>query len=316
MTPTYSLDQIRNALKGIDPVSIIEEGFVAYSQGKVVVPPVGEMILENPPGEVHIKYGYIKDGDYYVIKIASGFYSNPDLGLPSTQGMMLVFNQKTGEPSSILLDEGYLTEVRTAAAGAVVAKALAPSTVTKIGIIGAGMQGRMQLQYLKNVIECREAVVWGLNQEELDQYVQSMDGEGFNVTTTLNASEVGDQCDLIVTATPSKKPILSVNDIHPGTHITAMGSDTVEKIELDPAILGKADVVVADSIPQSQSRGEIFQSVKAGTLNPEKVLELGNVLQDPSKGRNSDEQITVADLTGVAVQDIQIAKAVVEAMDG
>ena len=118
MTKIFNLDQIKAALINIDPVQAIEEGFVAYSRGKVVVPPVGEMIFKNPPGDVHIKYGYIVDDDYYVIKIASGFYENVKLGLPSTNGLMLVFDQRTGELASVLLDEGYLTEVRTAAAGA------------------------------------------------------------------------------------------------------------------------------------------------------------------------------------------------------
>jgi ornithine cyclodeaminase len=315
MTQVYNLTEIKDVLKNIDPIQAIEEGFVAYSQSKVIVPPVGEMILKNPPGEVHIKYGHIVDGDYYVIKIASGFYENPKLGLGSGNGMMLVFNQKTGEPAGVLLDEGYLTEVRTAAAGTVVAKYFAPSKVERIGILGAGTQGKMQLLYLKSVVPCRDVVVWGLNQEELDAYTKAIEPEGYSVKTTLDAGEVAASCNLIVTATPSKKPLLSVDQIREGTHITAMGSDTTEKIELDPAILREADIVVADSISQCLSRGEIFQAIKVDCLKKEEVIELGNAIEDIALRRTSDSQITVADLTGVAVQDIQISNAVFRALN-
>ena len=126
----------------------MEEGFKAYSQGKVVVPPVGELLFENPKGEAHIKYGYIKGDDSYCIKIASGFSNNSKLGIAASQGMMLLFNQKTGQNQAILLDEGLLTDVRTAAAGALVAKYFAPKKIKGIGIVGTGGQARLQLQYL------------------------------------------------------------------------------------------------------------------------------------------------------------------------
>ncbi len=315
MIKTYDLNQIKKALETIDPIQSIEEGFVAYSEGKVVVPPVGEMIFENPPGDVHIKYGYIRDDDYYVIKIASGFYDNVKLGLPSTKGMMLLFNQKTGEPFCFLLDEGYLTNVRTAAAGAVVAKYLAPKHVDRIGIFGSGTQGRMQLLYLNSIVPCRDVVVWGLSEEELKAYKKDVEPKGYTVHTTLDAAEVASSCNLIVMATPSKKPLLAVDDIRGGTHITAMGSDTADKIELDPKILEKADLVVADSIQQCLSRGEIFQAIQAECLVKENVVELGHVIAGHASRRTSEEQITVADLTGVAVQDIQIAKAVFEKLN-
>jgi len=314
MTKIYDLDKIKEVIGRIDVVKSIEEGFIAYSQGKVVVPPVGELIIEKPPGEVHIKYGYIKDGDYYVIKIASGFYENHKLNLPSGNGLMLVFSQKTGELECVLLDEAYLTDVRTAAAGAVTAKYLAPKNVRRIGIFGAGIQGKMQLEYLKSVTDCKDVIVWGINREELDAYKGYMESRGYTVETTLKAEDVAGSCNLIVTATPSKTPLMSVDHIQKGTHITAMGSDTPVKNELDPKILGKADIVVADSISQCLVRGEIYHAIKAGELKKEKLLELGNVIVNKELQRNSDDQITVADLTGVAVQDIQISKAVFKAL--
>jgi len=305
------LDQIKGLLKDLDLLTEIEAGFRAYSDGKVVVPPIGEMILER--GEVHIKYGHILGDPYYVIKVASGFYHNAELGLPSGNGLMLLFSQQSGTPECILLDDGYLTDVRTAVAGAIAARYLAPSNVQQIGILGAGTQGRMQLSWLKNVVQCRRALVWGINEEELDRYRKDMEAEGFIIATTLDTSRLAYECQLIVCTTPSKTALLHTGDIKKGTHITAMGSDTPDKQELDPEILQGADLVIADSIPQCMERGEIFRAIQAGKLEQDQVKELGQVIAGTTSGRVSQDQITVADLTGVAVQDIKIATAIYSA---
>jgi ornithine cyclodeaminase len=308
------LDEIRKALRGVDPVPLIEAGFAAYSRGEVVVPPVGELLFEDPPGDVHIKYGYIKGDEFYVVKLASGFYDNPKLGLPSSNGMMLLFDLRTGEPRAILHDECLLTNIRTAAAGAVAAKYLAPERVVRAGILGAGAQGRLQLEYLRRVRDFRDVLVWGMNEAELASYKADMEPMGFRVGTTLDPAEVAASCNVIVTCTPSTTPLLHLRDIRRGTHITAMGSDTAEKQELDEAILASADRVVVDSLSQSLHRGEAFRAMRAGAIAKERLVELGAVIMDPSLRRASDGETTVADLTGVAVQDIQIAKAVFKAL--
>ena len=315
MPPVISLPMILEAARSIDPLPLIEEGFVAYSQGRAVVPPVGELIFEEPPGEVHIKYGYIKGDDHFVIKIASGFYENPKIGLPSGNGMMLLFSQKTGELECLLLDEGYLTNLRTAAAGAVAAKYLAPRTVRTAGILGAGIQGRMQLEHLRRVRDFEDAIVWGLDTGELDAYRRDMEPRGFRIRTTLYAEEVAASSNLIVTCTPSTRPLLRADWIRPGTHITAVGSDTAEKQELDAAILAKADRVVVDSLSQSELRGEAFKAVEAGLIQRRDLVELGRVISEEKFRRASEDEITVADLTGVAVQDLQISKAVWKALN-
>jgi len=308
------LEEIQKALRTIDPLPLIEEGFVAYSAGRVVVPPVGEMIFENPPGDVHIKYGFIRDDDLFVIKVASGFYDNPKIGLPSGNGLMLLFSQKTGELEAILLDEGYLTNVRTAVAGAIAAKYLAPRHVRCVGILGAGTQGRMQLEYLRKVKAFGEVIVWGLDNEELDAYGRDMEALGFKIKTTLEPADVASAANLIVTCTPSKKPLLRADWIRPGTHITAVGADTPEKQELDSAIFKKASRVVVDSLRQAESRGEVFKALAAGTVRMSDVVEIGRVIADERMRRSAEDEITVADLTGVAVQDIQISKAVWNAL--
>ncbi len=313
-TKIFNLNQIKEVLERLDPIQAIENGFAAYSQGKTVIPPVGELLFDDPPGDAHIKYGYIKDDEYFVIKIATGFYKNIKSGIPTNTGLMLLFKQKTGEVAGILLDEGYLTNVRTAAAGAVAAKYLAPKNVHCIGIFGAGVQGRMQLQYLEPVVQCREVMVWGINEEECTRYKKDMEAEGFFVRVCLDPGEIAKNCNLIVTATPSKEPLLTGDQIRKGTHITAMGSDTPEKNELDPIILDEADIVVGDSLEQCKSRGEIFKAVSAGVIKRDKPVELGNIIVGKEERRTSEDQITITDLTGVAIQDIQVSVAVYKAL--
>ncbi|MFW9777204.1 MAG: ornithine cyclodeaminase family protein [Candidatus Heimdallarchaeota archaeon] len=310
MVKIIALEEINRILDILDPVPLVEEGFISYSEGKVVVPPVGELIFEDPPGDCHIKYGYIKGDDYYVIKIAQGFYENPKIGLPSINGLNLLFNQKNGQIECILLDEGHLTNVRTAAAGAVVAKYLAPKKVNRIGIFGTGIQGKMQLRYLKTVIDCREALVWGRSQNSLDEYIKDMKESGFAIETTLSSEDVTNTCNLIVTCTPSKTPLIKANQVRKGTHITAIGSDTPEKQELDVEILGLADRVISDSLFQAESRGECYRAMKNKTITKNDIIELGTMITNKDLQRQSDDEITVADLTGVAIQDIQISKAV------
>jgi ornithine cyclodeaminase len=265
-------------------------------------------------GEVHIKSGYIDGEDFYVIKIASGFYDNPSLGLPSGNGCMLLFKQQTGEPAGILLDEGLLTDVRTAVAGAVAAKYLAPRTVERIGVVGTGVQARLQLEWLTRVTACRDVLVWGRRAPALENYEREMESRGFSVETTLDAAAILKTCNLVVTVTPSKTPLLSAADLRRGIHITAVGSDTPDKQELDPVILAKADVIVADSLSQCRLRGEIHKALEAGLIREDRCVELGAIISGRARGRTSESQITVADLTGVAVQDIKIASAVYRAL--
>ena len=311
MSRIITLEEIHRVLPRIDSVRLMEEGFVMYSRGRVVVPPVGELLFDDPPGDVHIKYGYIEGDDHYVIKIAAGFYDNPSIGLPSSQGLMLVFSSRTGMLEAVLLDNGHLTNIRTAAAGAVAAKHLAPREIRGIGVLGAGIQAELQLRYVQQVSPCSRALFWTPRSSEVEPFLERFAGSDLSIEAAADPGELAARCNLIITATPSTKPLLWADDIVPGTHITALGSDTAEKIELDPAILGAADLVVVDSLEQSASRGEVFRAVSAGAITHERVLELGSLIGRNTGVRSNDSQISVCDLTGVAVQDIQIAKAVV-----
>ena len=309
MVTIINQKDILSVVKDIDVVAAMEEGFIKYSNGKAVIPPVGELLFDNPKGDAHIKYGYIKGDDFYCIKIASGFYENTKLGIPSSQGMMLLFSQKTGEPKALLLDEGKLTDIRTAAAGALAAKYFAPKTIKAIGIIGTGIQAKLQLQYLQKNNPCKTVWIWGRNTEKANQFKAEFASD-HKIYIAKTPSELAKHCNLIVTTTPSETPLLYAKDIQPGTHITAVGSDTSKKQELESELLRKADVVVADSISQSKSRGEIYRARKDGVIPSKKIVELGNAIQKASLQRTNESQISIVDLTGVAVQDIMIAKAV------
>ena len=243
---TISINEIESIIPKLDLLPLIENGFAQYSQGNVVVPPVGEMSFSDPPGDVHIKYGYIKNDDYFVIKIASGFYNNPKQGLPVGNGMILVFDQRTGALLSSLMDQGLLTRVRTAVAGAIAAKYLAPESIERIGIIGAGNQAKLQLQYLSLVTPCKEAMVLGLTTEASLKYKEEMSSLGYRVAIAESSSSLAASCNLIVTTTPSREAVLHWKDIQLGTHITAVGTDTPAKQELETTIFQHADVVVAD----------------------------------------------------------------------
>jgi ornithine cyclodeaminase len=287
----------------------MKEGFIQYSNGNAVVPPVGELIFEDPQGDVHIKYGYIKKQDYYVIKIASGFYNNVQLGIPSGQGLMLLFKQQTGELEAILLDEGYLTNLRTVAAATLAAQYFAPREIKALGIIGTGTIAKLQIQEILKTDYCKSIWLWGRNREKAQELKSELGGK-INIHIAESPSELAQNANVIITTTPAESPLLHADDIQVGTVIIAVGSDTELKQELDAAILGKASLVIADSIPQSKSRGEIYQAVKAGVISENDVVELGNALQDVNWRKGIGEQTIVVDLTGVAVQDIMIASAV------
>ena len=312
MAKVFKLDEILKALKDIDVVDVIAQGFKALSEEKVVIPPIGEMLFPDVDGELHIKYGAIKGDEDFVVKMATGFFQNPSIGLSPFSGCMMVFSQKTGHISSVLLEEGELTNHRTAAAGAVAAKCLAPKNVNMIGIVGTGVQSRLQALYLQKMTDCRNLVIWGRNKDKAELAAVDMQKMGYEANVIENLNDLCKVSQIIVTTTPATSPLLKREMITPGTHITAMGSDTSDKCELSPDILDLADIVAADSIEQAIQRGEISQALKAGKCNKDKLVELGSIIIDPSKGRTNDQQITIADLSGVAIQDIMIAKAVTD----
>lgn len=311
----FTRDQILAVLPQVDLVSQIAEGFAAYSAGKVEVPPVGELLFPDNRGELHIKHGAIKGEDRCVIKVATGFFDNPTIGLPPFGGCMLVLSQKTGAVEAVLLEDGELTNHRTAAAGAVAARYLAPKSINGIGILGSGVQARLQADYLRQATDCRRVTLWARDTNKAGEAAADIVAFGFEVTVAGSVSEVCSNSELIVTTTPATSPLIMKDMVKPGTHITAMGSDSPAKSELDPALLAAADVVAVDSLSQCKGSGELHHALDANRLSEKDVVELGDVIAERASGRTSEDGITIADLTGVAVQDIVIACAVLEKLE-
>lgn len=293
-------------------VRMIEEGFIAYSRKTVQVPPVQNFQFDAANGDCCVKSAYVYGAAAFAVKVSTGFYDNPKQGLPTNNGLIVLFSAKTGEPVALLQDEGWLTCVRTALAGQLAARLLAPREVHGIGIIGSGVQARLQLEYLHPVTSCRDVFVWGPTRKNSELFAEEMSALGFNVHAMDTAEGVAANANLIVTATPSREPLLRSAWIRKGTHITAVGADGAGKQELEPVIVGRAGAIVVDSIDQCSRYGEISHALSAGLISADQLLELGALLDAKQRARDDTNptQITVADLTGVAVQDVQIANSV------
>lgn len=292
----------------------IEQGFCQYSQGKVVVPPVGHMHFQEPSGDLHIKYGHIPGEPYYVVKIASHFAKNSEKGLSAIQGMMCLFSQKTGKPVAFLLDEGYLTHLRTAVAGAICAKYLGPQGAYNIGIVGAGMQARMQLKLLSYVTDNRNVFVWSRDYAEAEKFKADSNLSDFNVQISPTLDDLAAQCKLIVTTTSSQVALLKKHQITAGTHITAVGADRPGKQELDASVFELATRVTVDSRSQCFAFGDTSYALKANASIEQKIFELGEIICNTTLHRQSNQEITIADLTGLAVQDLKVAEAAFESL--
>ncbi|MDC3240382.1 ornithine cyclodeaminase family protein [Gammaproteobacteria bacterium] len=311
MPITLHWKQIEPLIRKTDISDAMREAFIEYSKGNAVIPPVGELIMDQPRGEVHIKYGYIKGGDHYVIKIASGFPDNEKDGIKPGQGMMLLFSIKTGEPEAILIDDANLTDIRTAIAGAIASHALSNQGVESLAIVGTGVQSRYQARYISELMKVKKINIWGRDPKKAEKVKADLSYLDVNIESDIE--KLVTESSLIVTTTSSKDPLIQSEWVKPGTHITAVGSDTPEKCELDPNLLSRADLLVADSLEQNLIRGEIHQAAKQLLIDSENVVELGEVFSGIKKGRVNQDSITIADLTGVAVQDLVIAQAVFKA---
>jgi ornithine cyclodeaminase len=296
-----------------------ERGFVALSKGEAVVPDVFHMLFDSPhPGDLHVKGAHLVGGDVYVIKIATGFWDNPkEFGIPTSQGLMIVGSATTGKPIALLQDDGYLTDLRTALAGLIAARYLAPRQISAIGVLGTGGQARLQAQYLKSHTTCRELHVWGRSPQRVDEYLRDMELCGFVVHRAATPADVGRYCNLIVTTTASREALLRAEDVRPGTHITAMGSDAPGKQELDPQLFSRAAIRAVDSKSQCVHHGESHYAIEQGIITADALVELGHLIADPALRRTEEDSITIADLTGVGVQDLQIAaEAAAHVLDG
>jgi ornithine cyclodeaminase len=307
--------EIRGLLSFAEAIAAVEKSFADYSSGRAVVPGVINLDIEERRAEIHIKSAYIRGSASYVIKIASGFYLNPSRGLPAGNGMLLLFDADTGLLQCLLLDDGFITEMRTAAAGAVAAERLAKKNVANVALIGAGSQARYQLKALLEVRAPQAIRVWSRSSARVSAYIEEMapllPGAAFRPAHSCEEAVRGS--DLVITTTPSRTALVKAEWLVPGVHITAVGSDGPDKQELDPRILEQADLVYCDSIVQCAQLGEVHHALEAKVINEGGISgELGEIILGRKAGRENNTQITVADLTGLGVQDAAAATLVYE----
>ena len=298
----------------IATVNIVEKAFAALASGKVVMPPILSMAIKEANGEVDVKTAYIPGFDGFAIKVSPGFFENPKLGLPSLNGLMILFSAKTGLVEALLLDNGYLTDVRTAAAGAVAARYLAPSSAETAGVMGTGVQARLQIVAASLVRPLKRVLVWGRDAEKAAKCALDIAAElGIEAVQEPDPARLVAESQLLVTTTPAVEPILRTDWLHPGLHITAMGSDQAGKNEIDPTALLSANLYVADRVSQTKLLGELRSALDAGIWKGGTPPELGEVVTGMKPGRNSDDEVTICDLTGTGAQDTAIATFAVAA---
>ena len=305
--------QIMKLFQFDNTARVISDAYVASSSGHVQTGDVVHLSFPESNGDCHVKSGHICNTDSYVIKIASGFYDNPSKGLPSSNGMMLAFSATTGEPTAILRDEGWLTDMRTGIGGAIATRALAAKNAKKVLIIGSGIQAQFQAKCLASLMPERSFNfnIWGRNENAVTVLVEELLSHNLNADVATNLDEEVSHADIIITTTPATSFLFGDNLVRPGTHVTAIGADTHGKQELPTSLIESASLLVCDMMSQSLNHGE-FQVINDINLS-QKVLELGNILSNSCAGRTSDNDITIADLTGIAAQDIAITRGIIDA---
>jgi len=296
----------------------IRDGFVAYESGEFFAAPIQTLGLPPFPfidvdgyaAQTCVKSGYFKGQDHYVIKVASGGHPMPNSGL------MQVYSQKTGRLQALLLDEGILTELRTAAVGALAAKLLAPPNIGTVGIVGSGIQARYQLEMLTAVTDCRNALVWGRTPGNVNAFVSEMSSKGWNIKAANTPDQLLQDTDLLITTTPSREIVLGKSSLETrksGLTIICIGADAPGKHELNPALFAKADLLVADTTAQSVERGEFQNAVADGLVTKESLVPLGQLIQKEDLHRKEDDnRFIIFDSSGVALQDCVVSSMVVE----
>lgn len=307
--PTFDLEAIRPVVVEDDVIAAVRDAYLAQARSEVVSPLPGQLLFEDPPGDCHLKYGYLRGAPVFVIKVAIGFYQNAARGLPSNNGMVLVFDKATGQTIAILQDQGWLTSWRTAAGGAIAATAGAPTAVSALGIMGTGHQAHLQARWSARALRTNQVVIWGRSAGAAEALAQDLTAEGVDAQATTSVDALCRSCNVIITCTPADKPILPDAAVQPGTHIVALGADSPGKQELDPALFRRASIVLTDDHAQCLHHGEFGHGVNTGNISAEADGLLGDLLAGRTVPSRSGD-ITIADLTGLAAQDIAIADLV------
>ena len=297
-------DELRTKVKRPAALEAARRAFRALGSGAVSQPSPVAIEFPERDAEAHVKCAYLYGSDVFAVKVASAFYDQE--GEPPGSGAILVLSAKDGSPLGVLADNGFLTDLRTGAAGALAADLLAPKELGKVAIIGAGTQARFQLRALAGVRSWETTSVWGRNRERTEKFAGEHGDLGAVATDTAAAAVAGAR--LVITTTRSGAPVIEYDWLEPSATVIAIGSDAPHKQELETKILGLADKVIADDWSQCLRLGEIHHAVRDGQLELTRIhAELGKVVTGERPGREGDEMI-VCDLTGVGALDAAIAE--------
>jgi ornithine cyclodeaminase len=308
------LEAFRDKIPMAVAVAAVERGFRALALGEATLPDPMVVELSQLAAEVHVKGAHLKGGRHIVLKVATGFYKNRERGLPSGDGLFLLLDAETGAPDFLLAEHGYLTDLRTAAAIALTLKYLAPKDAREALLVGAGAVGRLAARAIVAERPIEKLTIWNRTPERAAALAREL--SGMVETQIEDALEPAvKRHRIIVTATASTAPVIKAAWVAKGTHVTSAGTGSPEKVELEPALLLKADKLIADRILQTARYGNLRHAIAAGVLSADRVYgELGDLAAGRLAGRQNPDEITVADLTGVGVQDAAIAATVVEAL--
>src|SRR5579862_201796 len=288
----------------------VEGAFRALHRDEATLANVISLPFRDPEGVVHIKAGHLHDDAVWTVKVSGDF--DPGDGAPMRHsGLMLVISAVDGTLVGVLGDNGYLTELRTGAAGALAADLLARRDVTTAAIVGAGSQARFQLEALLRVRPIDRVQVASRSRERAQAFVDEVAGLGLAAQLCDSVQDAVRGAGIVVTTTPSTTPLVDADWLDAGAHVTAVGSDEPAKQELAVNVLASASVVAVDDRRQAAAFGELHHAIEAGVRTEQDAVTLGELLEGVAPGRRSDDDITVADLTGVGVQDAAIAALVV-----
>jgi len=293
----------------------VEEAYKLTSAGKVKLPPVGHITFPDLSADCHIKYGHLDGQTNFVIKVAAGFPHNAKNGQPTGNRLGLVLSALTGEICALLHDEMLLTDVRTGLGSAIASRTLARKDARKFLIVGTGSQVRWQIEAHKTLMpQLTHFELWGRNAERADKAVRNV-SDICDARRAVELKHAVQKADVIVTATGSNQAIIRSDWVKDGTHITAIGADAPGKQELDEELVANADCLVVDFVSQCIDHGEFSHAVNSQRIDQSRLVEIGDVLKSPTLGRVNDKQITIADLTGIAAQDIAIANSLLDLLN-
>jgi len=300
--PVLSRSDVASGISLESLIPEIERGFRAFHEGRAPISPVASLHLPEVRGETHIRAGYFSDGEIVCVKVANFYFDNPSKGLPTMDCVIVVSARHTGRIRALICDGGLLSDLRTAAASAVAANALSRRDATTVGLIGAGNQAYWHARALCVVRPVRRIKVWSRNEKRAASTADRLRSN--SVDAAAATLEDAAACDIVVTATPARSPVLDEQRLAPGACVIAMGADTPGKRELGPSVLRRAECIVADSLPQARRAGEL--QWHSAAREGQTISDLGSVLSGSAVPRVGEAPV-VFDSTGIAFQDVVAA---------